>query len=218
MNAFYRLVWITYRSWFTVYHRLRLCNAERVPNTGPVLLAANHASFYDPPLIGCSLPGEICYLGRESLFKNWLVNWALRDGLNVIPVDRDGGGGAGLKGVLDNLKRGRTVILFPEGTRTCDGNLQPVRSGVGLAVLKADAPVVPVRIFGTYESWNRTHRLPRPHQIVVKFGQPLRFESLRAEAKTCSKARLKVIYQEIADQIMAAIAVLQPCVDKAEFP
>lgn len=218
MNAIYRVVWISYKLWFTLYHRYRICNVEHVPTSGPVLLACNHASFYDPPLIGSTLQRGICYLARESLFKNRWISWLLREGLNCIPVDRDGGGAAGLKGVLDNLQRGRVVILFPEGTRTRDGQLQPVRSGIGLAVLKAQAPVVPVRVFGTFESWNRTHRLPRPHKIVVKFGAPLRFDALRAEAKTCSKARLKVIYQEVADQIMAEIAALQPCTDKAQFP
>jgi len=217
MNPFYRFVWLTYRLWFTVYHRYRVCNAERVPTTGPALLACNHASFYDPPLIGSSLPREIGYLGRESLFKNRLINWGLRN-LNVIPVDRDGGGAAGLKRVLDTLAQGRAVVLFPEGTRTRDGHLQPVRAGIGLAVLKTDAPVLPMRVFGTYESWNRQHRLPRPWQIVVKYGHPLDFDALRAEAKTCSKTRLKAIYQQIANEIMAAIAALQPCVDKAEFP
>jgi 1-acyl-sn-glycerol-3-phosphate acyltransferase len=217
MNTFYRLVWLGYRTWFTVYHRYRVCNAERVPLTGPVLLACNHASFYDPPLVGSALPRDICYLARESLFKTRLGNWALRR-VNCIPVDREGGGAAGLKGVLDHLARGRAVILFPEGTRTRDGNLQSVRSGIGLAVLKAEAPLVPVRVFGTYAAWGRHRRFPLPATIVVKFGQPLRFEALRAEAKTCSKARLKGIYQEVADAIIAAIAALQPCVDKDTFP
>ena len=217
MNALYCLGWIGYRTWFTVCHRYRVCNAERVPVTGPVLLACNHASFYDPPLVGSALPRDICYLARESLFDTRLGNWALRR-VNCIPVDRDGGGAAGLKGVLDNLARGRAVILFPEGTRTRDGQLQPVRSGIGLAVMKAEAPVVPVRVFGTYEAWGRHRKLPRPCQIVVKFGAPLRFEALRTEARTCSKARLKAIYQQVADEIMAAIASLQPCVDKATFP
>ena len=71
-----------------------------------------------------------------------------------------------------------------------------------------DVPVVPVRVFGTYEAYNRHMRLPRPHRVEVKFGQPLLFERLRAEAKTCSKERLKRIYQEVAEEIMAAITKL----------
>jgi 1-acyl-sn-glycerol-3-phosphate acyltransferase len=132
---------------------------------------------------------------------------------NSVPVDRDGGGAAGLKGILGRLLAGGGTILFPEGTRTHDGRLQPARSGIGLVVIKSDAPVVPVRVFGTFEAFGRDCRFPRPRRIAVKFGQPMRFEKLRAEAKNCSKPRLKEIYQEIADEIMAAIAKLEPQAD-----
>jgi 1-acyl-sn-glycerol-3-phosphate acyltransferase len=127
-----------------------------------------------------------------------------------VPVDRDGGGAAGLKAILDRLLAGGGIILFPEGTRTRDGNLRPARSGIGLVVIKSTAPVVPVRVFGTYEAYGRHVKFPRPRRIAVKYGQPMQFEKLRAEAKDCSKPRLKEIYQAIADEIMAAIAKLEP--------
>jgi 1-acyl-sn-glycerol-3-phosphate acyltransferase len=87
--------------------------------------------------------------------------------------------------------------------------LQPARSGIGLTVIKSTAPVVPVRVFGTYEAYGRHITLPRPHRIAVKYGAPMNFEALRAEAKTCDKTRLKQIYQQVADEIMAAIAKLE---------
>jgi len=123
-------------------------------------------------------------------------------------VNREGGGAKGLKAILDRLLAGGAIILFPEGTRTRDGKLQPARSGIGLTVIKSPAPVVPMRVFGTYEAYNRHMRLPRPRRVEVKFGQPLLFQRLRAEAETCSKERLKQIYQEVADEIMAAITKL----------
>ena len=129
---------------------------------------------------------------------------------NAVPVDRDGGGARGLKNILDRLLDGAGIILFPEGTRTKDGNLQPARSGIGLTVVKSDAIVVPVRVFGTFKAWGRNQKIPLPRRVVVKYGEPMRFEKLRAEAKNCDKARLKEIYQEIADEIMAAIAKLEP--------
>ncbi len=116
----------------------------------------------------------------------------------------------GIEGILDRLLAGGGIILFPEGTRTRDGRLQPARSGIGLTVIKSDAPVVPVRVFGTFEAFGRNRRFPRPHRIAVKYGAPMNFEKLRAEAKNCTKPRLKEIYQEIADEIMAAIAKLEP--------
>jgi len=85
-------------------------------------------------------------------------------------------------------------------------------------VIKSEAPVVPVRVFGTFEAYNRTMRFPRPfRKVVVKYGRPMLFEKLRAEAKTCSKQRLKLIYQEVANEIMSAIAALQPYEDKDSF-
>jgi 1-acyl-sn-glycerol-3-phosphate acyltransferase len=128
----------------------------------------------------------------------------------VVPVDRDGGTGRGLKAILDRLERGGAIILFPEGTRTLDGQLQPARAGIGLAVLHSTAPVVPVRVFGTFEAYGKRRRLPRPRRLTVKYGRPLDFAALRAGAEAASKPRVKQIYQEVADEIMSAIARLEP--------
>jgi 1-acyl-sn-glycerol-3-phosphate acyltransferase len=209
MNFLYWLGWGGGRAVFAVYFRWRVFNPERVPQTGGVILAANHASFLDPPMVGAGLRRPISYLARESLFRFPGIGALLRS-WNAVPVDREGGGAAGLKAILDRLLAGGGVILFPEGTRTRDGQLQPARSGIGLVVAKSGAPVVPVRTFGTFEAYGRNQRLPRPKKIAVKYGEPMRFERLRAEAKNCSKARLREIYQEIADEIMAAIAKLEP--------
>jgi 1-acyl-sn-glycerol-3-phosphate acyltransferase len=209
MNPSYFVGWNSFRTLFTVYFRWRVFNPERVPLKGPVILAANHASFIDPPMVGSGLRREINYLARESLFHVPVLATILRS-WNVVPVDRDGGTGRGLRAILDRLEKGGAIILFPEGTRTPDGNLQPARSGVGLTVIKSEAPVVPVRVFGTFEAYGRKMRWPRPRRVIVKYGNPLLFEALRAEAKTCPKPRLKEIYQEVANQIMAEIAKLEP--------
>src|SRR5437773_8395941 len=217
MNPSYFLGWCCFRALFKIYFGWRVYNPERVPLTGPVILAANHASFIDPPLVGSGLKREINYLARESLFRFPVVGAVLR-AVNSVPVDRDGGGAAGLKAILGRLLDGGAIILFPEGTRTRDGHLQPARSGIGLAVIKSEAPVVPVRVFGTFEAYGRHLKFPHPHPIAVKYGQPILFEELRAEAKTCSKPRLKEIYQQVACEIMTAIAKLEPCEDKTTFP
>jgi 1-acyl-sn-glycerol-3-phosphate acyltransferase len=217
MNPSYFLGWSLFRLIFKIYFRWRVHHPERVPLTGPVILACNHASILDPPLVGAGLRRGINYLARESLFRFPGIG-ALLHSWNAVPVDREGGGAAGLKKILDRLLAGGAIILFPEGTRSHDGKLQPARSGIGLTVIKSDGVVVPVRVFGTYEAYGRKLRFPRPYRVAVKFGGPMRFESLRAEAKTCSKARLKGIYQQVADEIMAAIAKLEPCEDKVGFP
>jgi 1-acyl-sn-glycerol-3-phosphate acyltransferase len=208
MNLSYRCGWLFFRTVYAVYFRWRVYDAQNVPLTGGVILAANHASFIDPPLVGSGLKRDINYLARESLFRFPIVGRILHS-WNAVPVDRDGGGARGLKAILDRLLRGGGIILFPEGTRTSDGKLQPARAGIGLVVAKSNAPVVPVRVFGTFEAWGRNQKFPLPKKIAVKYGKPMHFEKLRAEAKECSKDRLKEIYQEIANEIMAAIAGLR---------
>ena len=214
MTVSYRMAWLGFRLLYATYFRWRVLHRERVPLTGPVILAANHASYIDPPLVGCPISREINYLARESLFRFPLIGAVLRS-WNAVPVDRDGGGAKGLKIILDRLLAGGGIVLFPEGTRTRDGQLQPGRAGIGLTVIKSCAPVVPVRVFGSYEAYGRHHRFPRPRRVVVKYGRPLLFEKLRAEAATCDKPRLKQIYQQVADEIMAAIAALEPGEDRS---
>jgi len=217
MNPVYYCGWGFFHTAYQFYFRAEWFNPERVPGRGPVILACNHASILDPPLVGTGLERGISYLARESLFRFWGVGWVLRN-WDAVPVDRDGGGARGLKAILDRLLAGGGIILFPEGTRTLDGKLQPARSGIGLTVIKSNAPVVPVRVFGTFEAFGKEVPIPRPHKIIAKYGKPMDFAALRVEAKTCSKLRLKAIYQEIADEIMAAIARLEPCADKESFP
>ena len=212
MNLSYRIGWTCFRVMYATYFRWRVFNAERVPLQGGVILASNHASFLDPPLVGSGLKRGINYLARESLFRFPGMGALLRS-WSAVPVDRDGGGAKGLKMILDRLLSGGAIILFPEGTRTKDGKLQPARSGIGLTVIKSTAPVVPVRVFGTFEAYGRNHKFPRPHRVAVKYGLPMNFEGLRAEAKSCDKARQKQIYQQVADEIMAAIARLEPKAD-----
>ncbi|HWW01147.1 MAG TPA: lysophospholipid acyltransferase family protein [Candidatus Acidoferrum sp.] len=217
MNPIYFLGWISFRALYRFYFGWRAYNAERVPLSGPVILASNHASFLDPPLVGSGVRRGINYLARENLFRFPVLGWILRR-WQVVPVDREGGGAKGLKAILDRLLAGGAIILFPEGTRSRDGKLQPARSGVGLTVIKSSAPVIPVRVFGTYEAYGRHMRFPRPRRVAVKYGRPMLFEALRTEAKTCAKPRLKEIYQETADEILGAIAALGPYEDKSEFP
>lgn len=212
MKPIYLIGWVFFRLFFRVYFRWSVFHPERVPRHGPVILASNHASFLDPPLVGSAAPREINYLARETLFRFPGIGWLLRS-VNAVPVDREGGGAAGLRAILDRLLGGGAIILFPEGTRTRNGDLQAAKSGIGLTVIKSNAPVVPVRVFGTFEAMGRHHSIPRPRKVAVKFGRPLDFADLRAEAQTCTKSRLKEIYQEVADRLMRAIAALEPQAD-----
>lgn len=207
MTRFYRTFRWIIRVLLRIWFRLEARDAHRVPATGPVILACNHASFGDPIMVGASVRRMVNYLARADLFENRLFGWWLRR-VGVVPVDRDGGTAAGLRVILKRLQEGGAILLFPEGTRTRDGRLQPARSGLGLVVIKSGAPVVPVRVVGSYEAWGRHHRIPRPHKVEVRFGPMLRFDPHLAEAAAGSKEELKALYQEVSNQILAAIAAL----------
>lgn len=187
-----------------VFFRFRVYGVENVPVTGPAILASNHGSFLDPPLIGCRLPREICFLARESLFHFPPLGWLIRN-LNSIPVDRDGGGSTGLRRILTVLREGKAALLFPEGTRTADGQLQPARPGLGLAVIKSGAPVIPVWIAGSFEAWGRHQKAPRPRKVSVRYGKPVDLDDLRERAKTARGEEMKAIYEETSDRVMKAI-------------
>lgn len=214
MNHFYWLTWTVLRGLFRLYFRWRILNVASVPSTCGAIFAPNHASLVDPFIVGAAVPRQTTYLARETLFRFAPLGWLLRK-WSAVPLDRDRGSAAGLRIVFERLRQGDAVLLFPEGTRTRDGKLQPARSGIGLIVIKSEVPVVPVRVFGTFEAMRREAWLPLPRRVTVRFGQPLQFVALRNEAKNCSKARLKAIYQQVADEIMAAISELESGEDKA---
>jgi 1-acyl-sn-glycerol-3-phosphate acyltransferase len=207
MHFWYWLFWNITRKIADVYFRRIVHNPERVPAQGPCILAANHACYYDPFLLGTGIDREIYYLARKSAFFFPLGAFLRR--CNAVPMDRDGGGVQGMLRIIEILKQGNGITLFPEGTRTPDGQMKSAKSGIGLIVIKSGAPVVPIRIFGAYEAWNRHMILPRPRRVIVKYGRTLDFSALRAEAEHCPKDRLKQIYQEVSDRIMDAIAHLE---------
>jgi 1-acyl-sn-glycerol-3-phosphate acyltransferase len=189
------------------YFGWRVAGAEHVPMSGPVILAANHESLVDPPLVGAACGRVISYLARESLFRNPVFGAVLRR-VGAVPVDRDGASGKGLKTILERLRSGEGIILFPEGTRSPDGRLQAGRAGVGLVVLKSAAPVIPVRVW-THEAFGRQHRFPRRRRVAVCYGAPLDMRRERAEVAGAERGRVKEMYQEVTDRIMGAIGVLE---------
>jgi 1-acyl-sn-glycerol-3-phosphate acyltransferase len=123
MNWVYYITWSVCRFIYSTYFRWRVIDSQNVPTEGPVILAANHASFIDPPMVGCGINRTTNYLARESLFRFIGIGWYLRK-LSAVPVDRDGGGASGLRMIMSRLEAGGAILLFPEGTRTRDGKLK----------------------------------------------------------------------------------------------
>lgn len=150
----------------TLGFSLRAKGGSRVPSRGPALLIANHQSFIDPVLVGLASPRHLSVLARQTLFRHRLLAWFIRR-LNAVPIDHEGVGKEGIKTILGLLQAGRAVLVFPEGTRTRDGKLQPLRPGVQLLIKRTEAPIVPVGIAGAYEAWPRTQPWPTPAPLFL---------------------------------------------------
>jgi 1-acyl-sn-glycerol-3-phosphate acyltransferase len=135
--------------------------------------------MFDPPLVGLTCPRRMNYLARDTLFRvpglKQLISF-----LDAIPIDRDGGGLAGLKETLRRLKAGELVLIFPEGTRTRDGEVAPLKPGFIAVARRSKAPLIPVGLDGAYQAWPRTARLPRIGRVAVAIGEPISPEQVAA--------------------------------------
>ena len=201
MNPYYWAGYTLARLLGKLLFRVRILHRERMLQTGPVILASNHQSYLDPPLAGTAVNRAIFYLARNTLLKVPVLGWLLPK-LNVIPVDQDGGDRSALKALIRTLKAGHGILVFPEGARTEDGNLQPAQPGVGFIIAKTLAPVVPMRIFGAHEAWPRGGSLHlRPITVVV--GEPMYFSEADLEPKD------KLLYTRLSQRVMDRIAQLQ---------
>jgi 1-acyl-sn-glycerol-3-phosphate acyltransferase len=181
-----------------VWFRLSAVGAEWVPREGPLLLASNHSSVLDPAMIGAVLPRELDYMAKTELFRVPGFG-ALIQRLNAHPVDRTGSDSAALRLALRLLGGGRAVLVFPEGTRGTEGQLQAARAGAGMLAVLSGAPVVPVYIRGSGLALPRGAVWPRPRRVTVTFGAPIRFGRDRGRSR----------YQEVSEEIMAAIGRLK---------
>lgn len=209
----YRFTRFTFSIFFRIWFRWKVLHRERVPAEGGVILASNHVSYLDPVYVVSALERMVVGLARESAFNVPLGGRILRS-WRVIPVDQSGTG-RGLKTFLSRLRSGDAVVMYPEGTRSPTGQIRAPQPGIGLIIIKSNAPVVPIKLFGAYEAYARHHWLPRPYQVQIKFGEPLDFADLRAEAKqTKDKDRLKEIYKQAATDLLHAIAQIEPGLDQ----
>jgi 1-acyl-sn-glycerol-3-phosphate acyltransferase len=197
MRPFYRLAYNLVGIELS-FHGIQIEGRENVP-AGGCLIVSNHVSFMDPTTVGWAVAREIYYLGRKSLFKPPFWSWFLPI-CNVLPIDREGRDVSGLRRIIKMLKEGHAVLLFPEGTRSDDGRLQPAEAGAGLVALKAGVPVLPVRVFGTFESLSRHTKKLRFHPIRVVIGKPYRPTIAEGERE---KTAYGMVAQEMLDRIAA---------------
>jgi 1-acyl-sn-glycerol-3-phosphate acyltransferase len=158
---------------------LRVVGREHWPAEGGGLICANHQSHFDPPLVGLTCSRRMNYLARDTLFRVPVLGPVIHffDG---IPIDREGGGLTGLKETLRRLKAGELVLIFPEGTRTSDGEVAPLKPGFIAVARRSRVPLIPVGIDGAYQAWPRTAKLPRLDRLAVVIGQPISPDEIAA--------------------------------------
>lgn len=198
MRPFYRIAYNLVGLQLRLLHDIKIEGREHVPDDA-CLIVGNHASFLDPTTIGWAVAREIFYLGRKDLFKPPLLSWLLPI-CNVLPVDRDSADVSGMRTIIKKLKSGQFVLVFPEGTRTADGELQPAEPGAGLLAVKAGVRVLPTRVFGTFDALSRKAKSYSMKPLRVVVGQPY-WPTLTPGGKPD--------YQAIANEMMAKIAELK---------
>ena len=202
MNPYYWLGYHFSRLLARLFFDFRIVHRERMIQTGPVILTMNHQSFFDPPLAGNACDRAIYFLAKKSLMKAPVLGWLLPK-LNVIPVEIEGSDRSALKALIRILRAGDGVLLFPEGSRTPDGNLQPALPGLGLVIAKTHAPVVPMRIFGAFDAWPIGGKIHFWRRITIVVGEPIYFSDRDFETAG------RDLYARLSRRVMDAIATLE---------
>jgi 1-acyl-sn-glycerol-3-phosphate acyltransferase len=192
---FHYLSWTVYQMWF----RGEVFGTENLPMDRPFLIASNHASHLDPPIVGSQVARQMRFFARKSLWNSRVARWWL-DNVETIPVERDSGDIGAIKRVIQALRENRSVVLFPEGTRSPDGHLQKAKPGVGLMACKTGVPVVPCRVYGSFVAFGKGMRIPNfGSPVTVVFGTPIPASDY--DDPTAGKARYEVAAQRIMTRI-----------------
>ena len=198
MKIFYRFAQCVSWFYFKAFHRLEVHGIKNVPQSGSFILASNHSSYFDPPALGCRLPRNLHYFARDSLFF-WPLGLLIRN-LNSIPVNRSQLDIATLKRVLKVLKGGDPLLLFPEGTRSADGNLGEGKKGIGLLLAKSQVDVLPARVTGGNKVLGKGMLFPRiGRKLVVEYGTLLKIDTLDPGKSDTNR------YEIIANKVLAEI-------------
>jgi len=168
------------RIFTTVWFDLKVYGTENVPQTGGVLLVSNHQSFLDPPLIGVQLRRKASYLAKSGLFENPVFGWIIRN-CNAFPVRQGEGDVGAVKETIRRLREGHMLTVFPEGGRSEDGELQPILNGAALVVRKAQVPIVPIAIEGSFKAWPKHRKLWQRSPVRVLIGKPAVVHDMKAK-------------------------------------
>lgn len=207
-HPLYWLVRGLVKLWALIYLRFETIGTEHIPDMGGCVLTPNHASFLDPPLVGVGVRKRVVhFLARASLFRFPIMGWWYRR-IGTIPIEQDRGDLAALRSALKELQSGKVVCLFPEGSRSPDGELQTPKGGVGFLIAKAKVPVVPVYVDGTFRAWPRGGRWIKPVKVRVFYGPPI------APDEFTNRMGGKINHNETVRTVMSHLAELKEQAEK----
>lgn len=194
----YGILWVLVRAVAWLCFRFRVTGT--VPKRGGLLVAANHASYFDIPLLGCGMSRRAWYLGRSDLFMpgvKGILQWLGWIPLKLGRLDRKA-----FERAVALIKAGKVVVIFPEGSRSLDGRLGEAKAGLGMIVAQTSCSVVPAYLKGTFEVLPAGAKRPRFHPVSVSFGEPLSF------APPAGNGESKQFYREVSRTVMERIAAL----------
>jgi 1-acyl-sn-glycerol-3-phosphate acyltransferase len=161
-------------------YRLHIHGREHIPLKGGAVIVANHSSYLDPPVMCSCIDSRIVhFMARDTLFKSRFSRWYFRS-VRVIPIDRTRGDLGALRQAIATLKEGKVIGLFPEGTRSPDGQMREAKGGIGFLIAKGSVPVVPIYIDGTYKAFPKGASKLRPARLSVRVGKPITPEEIKA--------------------------------------
>jgi len=199
-RLWYRIVQRVVQLVAVVVYRVRQTGHENIPSEGAVLIVCNHQSHFDPPLVGMATRRRLNYMARETLFRFTPLGWLMRT-LDAFPIDQEGTGISGIKESLRRLKRGEMLLVFPEGTRSHDGEIARLRPGFTALAERSKAAIVPAAIEGAFAAWPRWRRFPGLGVIHVHFGSPILPEQIAA----CDERKLVAMVERRIRQCQAEL-------------
>lgn len=186
--------------YFKIFHRFKVVGLEHYKNDTPAIIAANHVSLLDPPMLGCACPEVIHCLAKKALFRSRFVKWWLLK-VNTYPVSGSSNDKEIMRKVLSLLLKGEKVLIFPEGTRGTDGSVQELRKGLALFADRGKAKVIPTAVIGPEEALPKNKKFPKFFtKLTVAFGPPIYFSKILEKVKDKKVAReifLKKVQEEI---------------------
>jgi len=164
----------------TLLFELKVYGIENVPTSGGALLVANHQSYIDPVVVAVRLRRPVSYLAQSGLFKNPFLGWLIRS-LHAFPIERGKGDVGAVRESIRRLDEGHILNMYPEGTRTSDGEIGQIQKGIALILRKTTVPVIPVAIEGSFKAWPNHLKIFRPANVHVMYGKPMHFNNLRSD-------------------------------------